>query len=388
MSASLAESATSPATAAFPEVVEQSSVVVCCGSGGVGKTTAAAVIALRAARSGRRSVVVTIDPARRLADALGLEGLTNTPTRIEGITSADGNGEMWAMMLDTKATFDGLVQRYSTDAQQAQRILDNAFYQNISGSLSGTQEYMASEKLYELAVEGDFDLVVVDTPPTRNALDFIDAPQRLAQFLSHPLYRVFMAPTRGIVKVVNVAAQALTRSLAKVVGAEVIGDAIAFFSAFEGMEAGFAERAERVDQLLRARSTAFVLVASPKADTVAEADYFATELHRHDIDVRALIINRMQPSFAGAAGGEHHSPTGPDAVRARAESLEGTELGDLYTSLADARELARDEERHLVGLATRLHGAPVVRVPVQPFEVTDLASLGALGDVMFSTNTG
>ena len=366
------------------EVVDRSSVVVCCGSGGVGKTTTAAVIAMAAARAGRRSVVVTIDPARRLADALGLEGLTNTPSRIEGVSSLDGSGEMWAMMLDTKATFDGLVQRYSADPTQATRILDNAFYQNISGSLSGTQEYMASEKLYELAVEGDYDLVVVDTPPTRNALDFIDAPQRLAHFLSHPLYRVFMTPTRGLVRAVNVAAQALTRSIAKVVGAEVIGDAIAFFAAFEGMEAGFAERAGRVEQLLGDPATAFVLVASPKADTVAEASYFAGRLHEHDIDVRALVINRMQPSFSGAAGGDEGRATGADAIRARAGSLAGTDLGDLYTCLADARELARDEEAHLSGLATRVGDAPVVRVPVLPFEVTDLPSLDALGAVLFA----
>lgn len=366
------------------EVVARSSVVICCGSGGVGKTTTAAVIAMTAARQGRRTVVVTIDPARRLADALGLEGLTNTPSRIDGVTSPDGRGEMWAMMLDTKATFDGLVQRYSADAEQAERILGNAFYQNISGSLSGTQEYMASEKLYELAVEGDYDLVVVDTPPTRNALDFIDAPKRLANFLDHPLYRVFMAPTRGIVKAVNVAAQALTRSLAKVVGAEVIGDAIAFFAAFEGMEAGFAERADRVEQLLGEPSTAFVLVASPKADTVDEASYFAAKLHEHGIDVRALIINRMQPSFAGVAGAQPTSSSDPDGVRSAAAALAGTDLGDLYTCLADARELARDEEQHLEGLATSIGDAPLVRVPVQPFEVSDLTSLTALGEVLFA----
>lgn len=369
------------------EVVARSSVVICCGSGGVGKTTTAAVIAMTAARQGRRTVVVTIDPARRLADALGLAGLTNTPSRIEGVTSPDGRGEMWAMMLDTKATFDGLVQRYSADADQAERILGNAFYQNISGSLSGTQEYMASEKLYELAVEGDYDLVVVDTPPTRNALDFIDAPKRLANFLDHPLYRVFMAPTRGIVKAVNVAAQALTRSLAKVVGAEVIGDAIAFFAAFEGMEAGFAERADRVEQLLGEPSTAFVLVASPKADTVDEASYFAAKLHEHGIDVRALIINRMQPSFAGATGAPPMGSGDAEAVRARAAALAGTDLGALYTCLADARELARDEERHLEGLAASIGDAPLVRVPVQPFEVSDLTSLTALGEVLFATTT-
>ena len=214
----------------FSEVVGSSHVVVCCGSGGVGKTTMAAVIALRAAAEGRRTVVVTIDPARRLADALGLAELTNEPAPISGPWDEPGHGgEMSAMMLDTKATFDGLVQRYAADSEQAERILANTFYENISGALSGTQEYMASEKLYELAVEGDYDLVVVDTPPTRNALDFIDAPQRLAHFLDHRLYKVFMAPTRGFVKAVNVAAQALTRSIAKVVGAEVIGDAIAFF---------------------------------------------------------------------------------------------------------------------------------------------------------------
>jgi anion-transporting ArsA/GET3 family ATPase len=366
------------------EVVASSDVVICCGSGGVGKTTTAAVIAMEAAREGRRSVVVTIDPARRLADALGLEGLSNTPVRIDGVGFEDGRGELWAMMLDTKATFDGLVERYATDGTQAERILGNAFYQNISGSLSGTQEYMASEKLYELAVEGDWDLVVVDTPPTRNALDFIDAPQRLATFLSHPLYRVFMTPRRGIVKAVNVAAQTVTRSLAKVVGAEVIGDAIAFFGAFEGMEDGFRDRAARVEQLLADATTSFVLVASPRADTVEEASYFASRLAEHGIDVRALIVNRMQPAFVGAAGGDGGRATGPDAVRARAASLAGTALGDLYTCLADARELARDEEAHLVGLTNQLGDAPLVRVPVQPFEVTDLESLHTLGDVMFA----
>jgi anion-transporting ArsA/GET3 family ATPase len=258
-------------TASLTSVVADSHVVVCCGSGGVGKTTTAAVIAMEAARLGRRAVVVTIDPARRLADALGLEGLTNTPSPIDGPWNAPGGsgGEMSALMLDTKSTFDGLVRRYSADPDQAERILANSFYRNISGALSGTQEYMASEKLYELAEESDFDLVVVDTPPTRNALDFLDAPQRLAHFLDHRIYKVLMTPTRGLVRAVNVAAQALMRSMSKVVGADVIADAIAFFQAFEGMEEGFKERAARVDELLSEERTAFVLVASPKADTRA-----------------------------------------------------------------------------------------------------------------------
>jgi anion-transporting ArsA/GET3 family ATPase len=363
------------------DVVAGSHVIVCCGSGGVGKTTTAAVLALEAARAGRRSVVVTIDPARRLADALGLEGLTNSATRID----ADLPGEMHALMLDTKSTFDGLVRRHSADPEQAEGILSNRFYQNISSALSGTQEYMASEKLYELAEEGDWDLVVVDTPPTRNALDFLDAPQRLAHFLDHRLYKVLMTPTRGIVKAVNVAAQAVVRSLSKVVGGEVVADAIAFFQAFEGMERGFKERAAAVDRLLAAPETAFVLVASPKADTVAEATYFADQLTEHGITVRGLVVNRMQPAF----GTDHDGfALGPGAARERARTLEGTDIGDLYTALADARQLAQGEEEHLSGLAEQVHPAPVVRVPVQPFEVNDLGGLSTLGSLMLGTAPG
>lgn len=359
----------------FGEVTANSHVVVCCGSGGVGKTTIAAVIALAAARAGRRVVVVTIDPARRLADALGLEGLTNEPSAIHG----DWPGEMHALMLDTKSTFDGLVRRYSEDEQQAERILANTFYRNISGALSGTQEYMASEKLYELAEEGDWDLVVVDTPPTRNALDFLDAPQRLARFLDHRIYKILMTPTRGIVKAASLAAQAVVRSLSKVVGGEVIGDAIAFFQSFEGMEEGFKQRAAHVDKLLAADETSFVLVASPKADTVAEAGYFADRLSDHGISVRGLIVNRMQPSFGTDSDG---LALGPQAARARAETLAGTALGDHYTCLADARQLARGEASNLEGLTDRVAPAPVLHIEVQPFEVTDIAALDVMGDLL------
>ncbi len=359
------------------DVIDRSHVVVCCGSGGVGKTTTAAVVALEAARRGRRSVVVTIDPARRLANALGLEGLSDTASTIPG----DWAGEMQALMLDTKSTFDGLVRRYAADDDQARAILTNTFYENISGSLSGTQEYMASEKLYELAVESDYDLVVVDTPPTRNALDFIDAPQRLARFLDHRIYKILVSPSRGPIRAVNLAAAAVTRSLAKVVGADVISDAIAFFQAFEGMEEGFARRAERVDHLLREPTTAFLLVASPKADTVAEAGYFADRLSDLGIDVRGLIVNRMQPAFEFRTDRPELTGT---AVRARASTLTGTDLGDLYACLADARQLAAAEDQHLRGLAERVAPAPVVRVPIQPVEVTDLGALHGLADLMFA----
>jgi anion-transporting ArsA/GET3 family ATPase len=349
------------------ELVEQRRILVCCGSGGVGKTTTAAVLALEAARAGRRAVVVTIDPAKRLADALGLEGLTGTPSKIDG----DWPGELWALMLDTKSTFDDLVAGNASSPEQRERILGNRFYRNISGALSGTQEYMAMEKLYELNERTDFDLVVVDTPPTRNALDFIDAPRRLSRFLDHRLFRMITSPGRGIVKAVNVAAQAFLRTVAKVVGAEVIDDAVAFFQAFEGMEEGFRQRADAVLALLSDDDTAFVLVASPRRDTIEEARYFAEKLGDADIAVRALVVNRMHPRFGEGLA---------EAARERARTLEGTDLGGLYRNLAEFQLVASREEEHLAGLAEAVAPAPVVRVPFLSTDVHDLEGLTTLAE--------
>lgn len=367
----------SPAVSAEAEEVvgldalaSEASTVVCTGSGGVGKTTTAAVIALEAARRGRAACVVTIDPAKRLADALGLDSLTNEPTSVQG----DWPGQLSALMLDTKSTFDDLVAKHAETPEQAENILANRFYRNISGALSGTQEYMAMEKLYELREEGGFDLVVVDTPPTRNALDFIDAPRRLTTFLDHRLYRVLTAPTRGVMRAVNVAAQTFLRTVAKVVGADVIEDAMAFFAAFEGMEAGFKERAGHVLALLEDPATKFVLVASPRRDTVAEASFFADRLAESGIAVQALIVNRMHPDFgAGLA----------EATAQRASTLEGTDLGGLYANLADFTLVASREEEHLAGLAAKVAPAPVVRVPFLPTDVHDLGGLTEVGDFVF-----
>ncbi|QXC60062.1 ArsA family ATPase [Aquihabitans sp. G128] len=356
--------------AGLTDLVTQRHIVICSGSGGVGKTTTAAVLAMEAAQAGRRAVVVTIDPAKRLADALGLDGIGNVPSRIDG----PWPGELWAVMLDTKGTFDDLVTRYSTEAGQADRILENRFYRNISGALSGTQEYMAMEKLYDLHADEGFDLVVVDTPPSRNALDFLEAPRRLTQFLDHRLYRVLMAPTRGVMKAVNVAAQAFVRSVSKVVGGEVFDDAIAFFQAFDGMEQGFKERAKLVLALLTSPSTAFVLVASPNRDTVAEARFFADKLAEADIPVAALVVNRMHPHFTDDL---------PEALRARAETLKGTDLGGLYRNLADFALVAGREEEHLAGLAEQVEPAPVVRVPFLRSDVHDLTGLGLVADHLF-----
>ena len=347
------------------ELVEQRRILVCCGSGGVGKTTTAAVLALEAAQAGRRAVVVTIDPAKRLADALGLKGLTGTPSRIEG----DWPGELWALMLDTKSTFDELVVANASSPEQGERILANRFYRNISGALSGTQEYMAMEKLYELHQDTDFDLVVVDTPPTRNALDFIDAPRRLSRFLDHRLFRMITSPGRGIVRAVNMAAQAFLRTVAKVVGAEVIDDAVAFFQAFEGMEEGFRQRADAVLTLLSADDTAFVLVASPRRDTIEEARYFAERLAEAGIAVRALVVNRMHPRFGDGLA---------EATGERAATLDGSDLGSLYRNLADFQLVASREDEHLAGLADVVAPAPVVRVPFLSTDVHDLEGLAGL----------
>jgi anion-transporting ArsA/GET3 family ATPase len=347
------------------ELVGSAEVILCTGSGGVGKTTVAAVLAMEGARQGRRTAVVTIDPAKRLADALGLDGLTNEPGRIEG----EWPGELYALMLDTKSTFDDLVTKYAETPDQAQRILENRFYKNISSALSATQEFMAMEKLYELHVESDFDLVVVDTPPTRNALDFLDAPGTLTRFLDHPLYRVVMAPTRGVMRVASVATQAFLRTVAKVVGSEVIEDAIAFFQAFQGMEEGFRSRANHVDALLNDAATRFVLVASPRRDTLEEAVFFAEALAGADIPVSALIVNRMHPRFA---------PSLAEAARERADTLAGTAIGDHYANLADFQLIAGREEDHLDGLVGKVGDAEVVRVPFLRSDVHDLAGLEEL----------
>ena len=340
-------------------LVRDRSIVVCCGSGGVGKTTTAAALALQGARAGRRTAVVTIDPARRLADSLGAGPIGNEPHLIAG----DWPGTLHALMLDTKRTFDDLVCRYATDDGQRERILGNRFYRNISNSLSGTQEYMAAEKLYELHTNGAYDLVVVDTPPTRNALDFLDAPRRLTHFLDHRLYRLLTAPNRSRLRAVNLAAQAFVRSTAKVVGAGALDDAIAFFQSFEGMEAGFRDRAAHVEALLRDRATAYVLVASARSDTVTEALFFAAHLDTLHLSVDALVVNRMHPHFELPA----EVPAGLEALVANA-----VELSTIRAA----------EQEQMAKLTAALPNAPTVVVPLLEHDVHDLASLDQMGRLL------
>ena len=359
-----------PAT--IDQVVQDRSIVICCGSGGVGKTTTAAAFALQAARLGRRACVVTIDPARRLANSLGLDALTNQPTRIEG----PWPGELHALMLDPKGTFDDLIRRYSDSEQQAEDIKVNRIYRNLTGTLSGTQEYMAMEKLYELVEEGGFDLVVVDTPPFRNALDFLDAPRRLTHFLENRLFQALMTPTRAGLKFMGVAAQALLRTIAKVAGADIVRDAVTFFQAFEGMEEGFRTRAARVRELLAQEGTSFVLVASPRPDSVDEAVHFAGKLAESDMSVSALVVNRVQPRFAEDAQLE--------SLRQQAGPAADTALGELIDNLAGYTSASDREEQAFADLVEQVAPAPVYRVPLLNSDVHDLGGLGTIADLLFT----
>ena len=348
------------------ELVAERAIVVCCGSGGVGKTTVSAAFALEAARRGRRACVVTIDPAKRLANALGVDTLANTARRIAG----QWPGELWALMLDPKGTFDDLVERYAGSAEQAAAILSNRIYRNLTGALSGTQEYMAMEKLYELSEAGHYDIVVVDTPPTRNALDFLDAPRRLTRFLGHRLFQLLLMPTRAYLRAVSVATQALLRTISKVAGAEIVHDAVAFFQAFEGMEEGFRLRAEHMRRLLLRRTTAFVLVTSPRADTVEEAGWFADKLKESGLAVEALIVNRVHPGFGAGV------PL-PDAPA-------GSALEALVANLRGYQAVNEREEEAFGSLALQVAPSPVARIPLLDVDVHDVDGLGLVADHVFT----
>ena len=365
------------APATITEVARDRSIVICCGSGGVGKTTTSAAIALQAARLGRTACVVTIDPARRLANSLGLAELTNAPTRIEG----DWPGELHALMLDPKGTFDDLVARYADSEAQAEDIRVNRIYRNLTGTLSGTQEYMAMEKLHELVEEGGFDIVVVDTPPSRNALDFLDAPRRLTHFLENRVFQALMAPTRVGLRFMGVAANALLRTIAKVAGADIVHDAVAFFQAFEGMEEGFRIRAARVRELLTQPGTAFVLVASPRPDSVDEAVHFAGKLVESQMSATALVVNRVQPRFASDQLLDSLTPMGSPAGRRVGGAAAG--LADLVDNLAGYTLASDREEATYAGLVAEVDPAPVYRVPLLNSDVHDLDGLATVADLLF-----
>ncbi|WP_255953328.1 ArsA family ATPase [Streptomyces odontomachi] len=295
-------------------------IVVCCGSGGVGKTTTAAALGLRAAERGRRVVVLTIDPARRLAQSMGIDSLDNTPRRVKGIDDAAG-GELHAMMLDMKRTFDEIVEAHA-EPERARAILENPFYQSLSAGFAGTQEYMAMEKLGQLRSRDEWDLIVVDTPPSRSALDFLDAPKRLGSFLDGKLIRVLMAPAkvggRAGMKFLNVGMSMMTGVLGKLLGGQLLRDVQTFVAAMDTMFGGFRTRADATYRLLQAPGTAFLVVASPERDALREAAYFVERLAAEQMPLAGLVLNRVHTSDAAHLSAER--------ALAAAEALDETEV--------------------------------------------------------------
>ncbi|MFA5787717.1 MAG: ArsA family ATPase [Actinomycetota bacterium] len=365
------------------ECVRSREVIVCCGAGGVGKTTSAAAIALRASEEGRRTIVLTIDPARRLAQSLGLAGIDDTARPVPGTRcrrSGGRTGELHAMMLDMKRTFDEVIRANADSPARASRILSNPFYQSLSSTLAGTQEYMAMEKLHELHAAARWDLIVVDTPPTRSALDFLDAPRRLTDFLEGRLLKTLLLPAqlagKTYARVFSLGANAFLRAAGRMTGSELISDVAEFFQAFEGMYDGFKRRAREVYELLQAPTTAFVVVSSPEEAAMHEAEYFARRLAEERMPLEAVVVNRV-----------HRVPAMelPDraSLSALRASAEGRLLAELLANHEDWSRVARREEKVIGEALATLAGTGILCVPHLPGDVHDLGGLRLVNQFLF-----
>ncbi|MDQ3870461.1 MAG: AAA family ATPase [Chloroflexota bacterium] len=360
-------------------MIERKQVVICAGSGGVGKTTTSAAIAAGMAERGRTAAVLTIDPARRLADALGLPELGNEERQVDpGLI--DGDGELWAMTLDAKRTFDGLVETYAPDAQTRDAVLSNPIYQQVSGAVAGAQEYMAMEKLHELHQEGRFDLVVLDTPPTRSALDFLDAPRRLARFIDSRSLSLFRASSRAGFDLVGRGTGAVLSVLKRATGADVLQDLADFFNAFGDMADGFRQRADHVNALLCDSRTTFLLVTSPRAAAIQEANYFRRKLREEDLPFGGVIVNRMREPVSAASS--------PDLERELAALLDARLAAKVARNLEDHRRLAERDAHNVVQLRGRIGRKPLIAVPELPADVHDLDGLASMNEHLFAAASG
>jgi anion-transporting ArsA/GET3 family ATPase len=372
-------------------------IIVCCGSGGVGKTTTSAALALRAAEHGRKVVVLTIDPARRLAQSMGIERLDNTPRPVPGMQAGDrkgGTGSLDAMMLDMKRTFDEVVESHSTP-EKAQQILSNPFYVALSSSFAGTQEYMAMEKLGQLHADalssGRWDLIVVDTPPSRSALDFLDAPERLSSFLDGRFIRLLLTPARGPARLMTAGLGVVTSALTKLLGGQVLGDLQTFIAALDSLFGGFRQRAQKTYRLLQARGTAFLVIAAPEPDALREAAYFVERLNEERMPLAGLVVNRASPMPQGRLSA--------DQALAAAERLDDEESAEDSEDDPATSETAgltagllrlHADRRRIVARETRLCGrfsaahpdVPTAVVPALSTDVHDLDGLRLVGDLL------
>lgn len=353
-------------------------IIVCCGSGGVGKTTTSAALALRAAERGRKVVVLTIDPARRLAQSMGIEQLDNTPRPVPGV-GAEAGGSLDAMMLDMKRTFDEVVESQASP-EKARQILENPFYVALSSSFAGTQEYMAMEKLGQLhrqALEdGSHDLIVVDTPPSRSALDFLDAPERLSSFLDGRFIRLLLAPARGPARLMTAGFSVVTNALTKVLGAQVLRDMQTFVAAFDTLFGGFRQRADQTFALLQADGTAFVVVAAPEPDALREAAYFVDRLTDDEMPLAGLVVNRVSPAARTDLSAEA-AITAADRLRSGDSSSLTAGLLQLH---ADRVRIVEREQHLCERFAASHPQVPTAFVPALAEDVHDLDGLRTIGE--------
>jgi anion-transporting ArsA/GET3 family ATPase len=357
-------------------MLEDARVCVCAGSGGVGKTTTAAAIALLMAGRGRRVAVVTIDPARRLADSLGLPELGNEEQLVDPRRFAragiEMRGELWGLMLDPKRTFDHVVETYAPDEKTRDAVLSNRIYQELSGAVAGSQEYMAMERLYELHERGGFDLLVLDTPPANNALDFLDAPDRLLRFIDSRSLQVFLAPGRTGLRILGAGAGVAFSVLERITGIDLLRDLSDFFSSFGSMVDGFRDRAKRVNQLLRADSTTFILVTTPRPGAVEEAVDLRDRLRERKIAFGGTVVNRVHERGDGRAS--------PDEVEAELAPMLGEGIARrVAANLRDHLALAARDEASLELLAREVGAGTLVTVPLMDDEVHDLPGLARVG---------
>ena len=358
-------------------LLEGKRIVVCAGPGGVGKTTTSAAIALGMAEAGLKVAVLTIDPARRLANSLGLAELGNEETRVP--IRLDGDGELWALMLDAKRTWDEVIERHAPDEQTRDAVLSNRIYQQLSNAVAGSTEYMAMEKLYELHQEGRYDLLVLDTPPTRNALDFLDAPQRLSRFIDSRSLGFFLTPGRLGLKVLGRGGGVLFSVLKRVTGVDLLRDLSDFFSSFGDMASGIQERAERVAELLGDRRTSFLVVTSPQRDSIDEAIFFRRRLREGRMPFGGAIVNRVHDQELAAA-------SGADAdVLDDLSALLGDPLAvKVARNYEDYRDLALGDRDQIERLRRETQGEPVVLVPYLDDDVHDADGLRALNEHLFA----
>jgi anion-transporting ArsA/GET3 family ATPase len=349
--------------------LERKSVCICAGSGGVGKTTTSAAIALGMAARGKKVAVLTIDPARRLASSLGLPELGNEERRVD----ADVDGELWAMMLDPKRTFDDLIEWHAPDERTRDAVLSNRIYQELSSAVAGSQEYMAMEKLHELHQQGRYDLLVLDTPPTRSALDFIDAPKKLAAFIDSRSLQFFTAPGRLGLKIFGRGTGVLFSVMKRATGIDFLEDLSGFFRSFGEMTTGFRDRAEGVNRLLADSRTAFVLVTTPSADAVDEATFFHHRLLDAGLPFAGVVANRVRPELPA-----------DDGAGTELEELVGGDLAvKVLASFEDERRLAARDRANLERLRSRLRRSPMIEVPQLDADIHDLDGLRVMDEYLF-----